>query len=104
VLDLFQQFDKRDPAEILPAALPEPIEYKSHRQFVRKVLSEEVDLRARGTEFVGKDEETSESTSYRDRMNANGSPSDTVAAGYKWKPGTELAQETADIKRLKKVA
>jgi hypothetical protein len=35
-------------------------------------------------------------------MNSNGSPSETVAAGYKWKPGTELAEETSDIKKLQK--
>ncbi len=106
VVELFQKFEKRDASEIVPASLPEPIEYKSHREFVRKVLSEEVDLRARGTQFISKDEESPDSPSavYRERMNSNGSPSETVAAGYKWKPGTELAEETPDIKRLKKVA
>jgi rubrerythrin len=106
VLDLFRQLEKRDPAEIIPASLPEPIEYKSHRQFVRQVLRDEVDLRARGTEFISKDEETPDSPSqlYRERMNSNGSPSDTIAAGYKWKPGTEMAEETPDIKKLKEVA
>jgi rubrerythrin len=106
VLELFQQFEKRDPAEILPASLPEPIEYRSHRQFVRKVLSEEIDLRARDSEFIHKDEESADSPSlqYRNRMNASGSPSDTIAAGYKWKPGGELAEETTDIRKLKQVA
>jgi hypothetical protein len=104
VLELFQKFDKRDPEEIVPASLPEPIEYRSHREFVRKVLVEEVDLRARGTQFVTKEEESAESQIYRDRMNSHGSPSDAIAAGYQWKPGTELADETPDIKKLKKVA
>lgn len=104
VIDVFQKFEKRDVAEFLPASLPEPIEYKSHRAFIRKVLSEEVDLRARGTQFIGKDEEEPDSASviYRSQMNSNGSPSETVAAGYKWKPGTELAEETSDIKKLQK--
>jgi len=106
VLELFRKFDKRDPEEIIPASLPEPIEYRSHREFVRKVLSEEVDLRARGTQFIAKEDENADAPSviYRERMNSSGSPSDTVAAGYKWKPGTELAEETPDIKKLKKVA
>lgn len=106
VLGLFQQFEKRDPAEILPAALPEPIEYKSHRQFVRQVLADEVDLRAQGTQFISKEEEAPDgpSAAYRERINASGSPSETIAAGYRWKPGTELADETPDIKKLKKVA
>jgi hypothetical protein len=106
VLDLFQRFEKRDAAEIIPDSLPEPIEYKSHRQFVRDVLRKEVDLRARGTQFISKNEERPDwpSAVYRERMNSGGSPSDIVAAGYRWKPGTELAEETPDIQKLKRVA
>ena len=83
-------------------SLPEPIEYRSHREFVRKTLSEEVDLRARKTQFIDKDDEGADSPSvvYREQMNSKGSPSETVAAGYQWKPGTELAEETPDIKKL----
>jgi hypothetical protein len=104
VLDVFRKYDKRDPAEVIPESLPEPIEYKSHRQFVRKVLNEEVDLRARSTRIISKDEEAADSPSvrYREQLNSNGSPSETVAAGYKWKPGTELAEETPDIQKLQK--
>ena len=102
VLDLFKKFEKRDPAEIIPESLPEPIEYRSHREFVRKTLSEEVDLRARKTQFIDKDDEGADSPSvvYREQMNSKGSPSETVSAGYQWKPGTELAEETPDIKKL----
>jgi len=104
VMELFRKFEKRDPAEMLPSSLPEPIEYRSQRDFVREVLSKEVDLRARGTEFIDKKQEKPDSPSrvYRDHMNSEGSPSELVAAGYKWKPGTELAQETPDIKKLQK--
>jgi len=104
VLGIFKEFDRRDPAALLPQTLPEPIEYKSHRDFVRKVLSEEVDLRARRTQFIGKEEEASDSPSvlYRSQMNSNISPSEAVAADYKWKPGTELAEETPDIRDLQK--
>jgi ribonucleotide reductase alpha subunit len=38
----------RDAEEILPAKLPEPIQYESQRAFVREVLEQEVDLRAQG--------------------------------------------------------
>jgi hypothetical protein len=104
VLEVFKKFDKRDPAAFLPQTLPEPIEYKSHREFVRKVLREEVDLRARGTQFIGKEEEEANfpSVIYRSQMNSNISPSEAVAVDYKWKPGTELAEETSDIKDLQK--
>jgi hypothetical protein len=104
VLELFRKFDKRDPAEVIPESLPEPIEYRSHREFVRKALKDEVDLRARGTRFINKEEETADSPSVRycEQLNSKGSPSETIAAGYKWKPGTELADETPDIQKLQK--
>jgi len=102
--EIFQKHEKRDLAELLPAALPEPIEYKSHREFVRKTLAAEVDLRARGTEFIHKDEEGADSPSmlYREQMNSDGSPSDSVAAGYRWKPGGELAETTPDIEQMRR--
>ena len=81
-MQLFQKIEKRDIAEILPATLPEPIEYRSHRRFVREVLSKEVDLRARGFEFIDKNEEGNVSLAYRRQLNSDGSPSDTVSAGY----------------------
>ena len=96
VMDLMKQIEKRDPAELLPQTLPEPIEYVSHRQFVRETLNREVDLRAAGTSFIHKDEEPKRaplSIAYRDQMNSEGSPSEVVAAGYTWTPGTELVEQ-----------
>jgi hypothetical protein len=97
VLDIFKKTQKQDIEAILPASLPEPIEYRSHREYVRQVLKAEVDLRARGTEFIPRKEEKSGSPSvrYRERINADGSPSETVAAGYRWNAGTELAEKKA---------
>jgi hypothetical protein len=54
------------------------------------VLSQEVDLRANGTQFVDKPQEGALSRAYRDFINRDGSPSESVAAGYAWVPGTEL--------------
>jgi hypothetical protein len=93
VMELFKQVENRDPAEVLPAELPEPIDYKSHRQFVRETLAAEVDLRADGARFVDKAEEPERSLAYRAQLNSEGSPTETVAAGYRWAPGTELAAE-----------
>lgn len=92
VMELFKKHERRDPAEIIPARMPEPIAYQSQREFVRKVLNEELDLRANGPKFVNKDQESRASLEYREQMNSQGSPTDTVAAGYRWQPGTELSQ------------
>jgi hypothetical protein len=72
--------------------LPEPIRYESQREFVRTILNREVDLRALGTRFVDKSQEGKESQEYRAHMNSEGSPTEIVAAGYQWSPGTELAR------------
>jgi hypothetical protein len=65
-------------------------------------LAQEVELRARGTKMIHKDQEGPDAPSvrYREQLNSAGSPSEVVAAGYKWKPGTELADETPDIRQL----
>jgi hypothetical protein len=91
VAELFENTERRDAAEVLSASLPAPIRYESHREFVRDTLRREVQLSAVGTKFVDRSEETEETRDYRHHMNADGSPSDTVAAGYIWTPGTELA-------------
>jgi len=93
VMALFKKHEMRDPAEVLPAKLPDPIAYESHREFVRTTLTQEVDLRAKGMEFVRVGEESHATLEYRAGLNAEGSPSDIVAASYHWTPGTEIARK-----------
>lgn len=88
--DMFKQYDKRDPAEIITTDFAAPLEFRSQRDFVRKVLGGEVNLRTMGTQFVPLDQESELSRQYRDKLNAEGSPSESVASGYIWTPGTEL--------------
>jgi rubrerythrin len=95
VSELFKQYEQRDPAEILPQSLPEPITFASQRDFVRKILLEEVGLRAKGTQFVNKQDEGRASIDYRAHINSDGSPSESVASGYVWTPGTELSRRPA---------
>lgn len=95
VAELFKQYERRDPAELFPGNLPEPIAFASQRDFVRQVLTQEVDLRAKGTQFVDKSQESQASIDYRTQLNSEGSPSETVAAGYVWTPGTELNRKVA---------
>lgn len=95
VSELFKTYERRDPAEVISDTLPDPIPFKSNREFVRKVLDQEVDLRTRGTQFVDKAQEDAASLEYRRQMNSEGSPSQTVAAGYQWSPGTELNRRVA---------
>lgn len=89
-IDVCKQVERRDPAEFLPKSLPEPIAYKSNREYVRQVLRDELNLRADGPRFVEKSREPERSLAYRRQMNQDGSPTQTVAAGWQWSAGGEL--------------
>lgn len=97
VAEIFKRETNRDPFEVLPEVLPEPLPYESQRDFVRGVLVEEVDMRSRGTEYVTEGEESQETLDYRNHVNSEGVPSDSVAAGYRFQPGTELAKPQPKI-------
>jgi hypothetical protein len=99
VAELFQRFERRDAQEVLNAKLPAPIAYESHRDFVREVLRSEVQLTAIGGNFVPFAQEGADSASARQRaqLNSEGSPSDSIAAGYVWAPGTELSRQAPRI-------
>jgi hypothetical protein len=94
VMDLFQQHENRDPREILPAKLPAPIQYKSQREFVRDVLKKEAAFTANGEE-MGELEESKATRAYRKQLNSEGSPSEAIAEGYVWAPGTELLRKAS---------
>lgn len=90
VRELFEKTEKRDPQTVVPNVLPEPIQFKSQREYVREVLRNEVNLRAKGTQFVDQSEESTASKIYRQRLHADGVPSEIVALNYIWQPGGEL--------------
>lgn len=92
VMDLFKRVERRDPAEVIPATLPSTFKYESQRDYVRNVLKQQVHLRAKGTEFIdpAKTPESEATLQYRNQLNRSGSPSDVIAEGWRWTPGTEL--------------
>jgi hypothetical protein len=94
VADLFENTERRDASQVLTQKLPSPIEYKSHREFVRDVLRNEVDFNASGFDIVPQQRIPTDSPSqaYRVHINSDGSPSERVAEGYVWTPGTELVR------------
>jgi len=89
VMELFKTHENRDPMELLPTSLPNPISYESQRDFVRTTLANEVDFRSVGTQ-IGHLQDSPASLEYRQAMNQDGSPSEMVSANYRWMPGTEL--------------
>ncbi|MDX2093349.1 MAG: hypothetical protein SFX73_36230 [Kofleriaceae bacterium] len=95
VMDLMRQSERRDPEELLPAKLPDPVKFASHRKFVREVLESEGHLRSAGAQIVPPEQESAASIAYREQMNSQGIPSELVSADYQFTPGTELNRATA---------
>lgn len=105
VAELFKRYERRDPAEVLPAQLPEPIHYISHREYIQRVLVAERNLSARETMIVPRDQEAPRTVQYRDQLNSEGSPSDRIAADWRWDPGTELSSmDAGDVELPQSIA
>lgn len=100
-MGLFQQIERRDPAEVLgDGKLPRGIRFASHREAVRQAIANETGLRKDGTRFVDEAAEARSSIAWRDQLNSEGSPSQAVAAGWHWTPGTELNSADAEPAEL----
>ncbi len=97
VMELIRTMENRDPEELIPETLPDPIKFESQRAFVRQVLLQEVDLRAAGTEFVPPGKESVGSIRYRAQLSSEGSPSELISSEYQYSPGTELESVPAPI-------
>jgi hypothetical protein len=50
--DLMRRYDGKDPAEILPTALPEPMSFQPNKDYVRAVLAAQLELTADGVDFT----------------------------------------------------
>jgi hypothetical protein len=90
VMTIMKEDEGRDPEELLPASFTKPLSFQSQRPYVRAALQRGVHLRAKGPEFVDLSEESKLSIKQREYLNSDGSPSEMVAAGYHFTPGTEL--------------
>jgi hypothetical protein len=97
VMDLMRQIEKRDPEELLPDALPEPIRFESQRDFVRQTLANEVGLSANGTQIVPRSQESELTVAYREQLNADISPSQLVSNDYQYTPGTEVERLASTV-------
>jgi rubrerythrin len=95
VADMFEKYEGRDAASVLTSKIPEAIEFKPHREFVRETLRAEVDLTSVGSDFIRRHQEPADSPSnlYRNQLNSEGAAAERVSAGYTWAPGTELARQ-----------
>ncbi len=95
VCEQYRNETRRDPEELLPAEFPYALAFESQRDFVAQTLANEVDMRACDSEYVDIDGESEATLRYREHMNSEGSPTETVASNYRWMPGTEVLNKAA---------
>jgi hypothetical protein len=80
---LFQDIERRDPAELLgDGSLPPRIRFASQRDFLRRIAAAEAPIRKDGPEFVNEEAEAASSIAWREHLNSEGSPSQAVSAGW----------------------
>jgi hypothetical protein len=98
-MEHFQKEEARDPFEVIPRELPERGPLESHRDYINQVLKNELDLQPAGADLIpaSQVQAVSPSLAYRGMVNANGSPSEIVASGYIWAPGTELTTRASEL-------
>lgn len=91
---IFEDLERRDAAEVIPARLPAALRLEGQRGYIRDVLAREHDLHAVGIDIVPAGQVPPDSASLEASrgMNADGSPSEAVAAGWRWRSGTELVE------------
>lgn len=90
---LFEDHERRDATEVL-SSMPPLLQFASQREFIRDVLEAEVGYRAIGERFT-KGEESDRTLEIRAHLNSDGSPTQAVAADYRWRPGTEQSRLAA---------
>ncbi|MFO7654873.1 MAG: hypothetical protein R6X25_13810 [Candidatus Krumholzibacteriia bacterium] len=92
---LFQKQEKRDPAEVLPAQMPEPFRFQSNVGYVREILAEQAHWNAHGTEYYPRDAMPDDDRyrMYQEAVGAVHAPSVRVIDEHERKQGAEYRQE-----------
>ena len=70
--DLLRRHDGREPEELLPPALPEPVTFEPNREYIRHLLATQMDLTTLGAGYVRDAHERFQQM--QQRINAGGKP------------------------------
>ena len=78
--EMMKKFEKRDPSEFLPNALPPSLVMESNIDYVRQILAQQADFNAKETEYVPMSELSSDYRyfDYQKMVNGNWVPSQDV--------------------------
>jgi len=90
--ELMKRYDGRDPAEVLPLELPEPVVFEPNKAYVREVLVTQIDLTSLGTGYVMDSHKR-----FQERLatvNAGGVPTEQVIDVHRDRFGADYRIET----------
>jgi hypothetical protein len=90
--DLMRRYDGREPEEILPASLPDPVLFEPNKEYVRRVLAEQIDLNSLGTGYVAEAHQRFQQR--QQELNSDGVPSEQVIEEHVERFGTDYRIET----------
>jgi hypothetical protein len=93
--ELMKEHGKKDPLSMLPKQMPDPFKFESNIEYVRKIMAEQTDFNADGTEFVPGDKLAADSNyeKYQKTVNAGSVPSEQVIEKHVKEKGQEYRQE-----------
>ncbi|KJS28755.1 MAG: hypothetical protein VR64_23260 [Desulfatitalea sp. BRH_c12] len=105
--EMMKKHEKRDAAEFLPAAMPKPLIMESNIDYVRKIMAEQTDFNAKGTEYVPGEQIPSDYRYFDHQKMVNGSwvPSQDIIRQYIEKNGKDYRLEIKGphpVKRFQK--
>jgi hypothetical protein len=94
--ELLRKYEGKNPAELLPAQLPEVTRFESNKEYVRQVLAEQISLTADGTDYVPMDllPEYHRYFAYQRAVNGGGVPSEQVIEAHRGSLGIDYRDET----------
>ncbi|MEX5710189.1 hypothetical protein AB1484_18245 [Parafrankia sp. FMc6] len=90
--DLMKRYDGREAAEVLPAALPEPVLLEPNKEYIREVLATQIDLTSLGTGYVMDAHRRFQENLAK--VNAGGNFSEEVIDAHRERFGAEYRLET----------
>ncbi|HET9140957.1 hypothetical protein, partial [Actinophytocola sp.] len=91
--ELMREHDGRDPAELLPAELPEPLTFEPNKAYLRHLLDTQIDLTTLGAGYVSEAHERFEQ--FQEKiMGGEIPPSEFVIDAHRDQFGTDYRLET----------
>jgi hypothetical protein len=95
--DLVKQYEKRDPAELLPESLPDDFKFQSNIDYIRDILKTQMNLTSYGSDIMPFDDlpDKTRYIHFQEIVNAKGCPSETVVDELIRKTGNDYRSEIA---------